>query len=65
MTKSNFGMTKTKFSIYLEESDLRLLSNWSDETGASIAELVRRAIRKTYGPVRMEEEQSRVEDRIR
>ena len=39
-------MTKTQ--VYLPERDLRALHRLAERTGASVAELIREAIRKTW-----------------
>lgn len=43
-------MTRTQ--IYLDENELQLLERAARESGASRSELIRRAIRRTYGATR-------------
>jgi len=45
-------MSRTKYSLYLEDEQLALLEADSQRTGAPVSELIRRAIDAMYGRVR-------------
>jgi DNA replication protein DnaD len=41
---SQLGMKKTTISLYVDPAQLTQLRAWSEETGAPVSEIIRRAI---------------------